>query len=327
MRNLLRFLLICALTLIPRESLFSQWIPKSADTLVDVFPLSVGNQWTYRYHANLVAWPSGNPGTITTDTGRVVYLISGRRASEDSTSWLIRATRDLVRHMVISYMSEPDRDSTYAICDTSYFDLVESHQGPHQVYRNVNPYLIRLDVFPFTREYVDTTMICRYREVGEGDTTTFLSWICPLQPFLVSVFTFRQGIGLIRNSYNSGTVDFSQENEHVLLSAIITSLPGEVKNPQPSSIYLYQNYPNPFNPATCIKYELSRSSIVRLSIYDLLGREAALLVDGKQEAGVHEVVFDARLPGGQGSGLSSGVYVYRLAAGTAVQSRKLLLLR
>ncbi len=326
MRNLLRCLLICAITPAPHY-LLGQWTQVSNDTLVDVFPLSVGNQWTYRYNDCLVSWPSGNPGTITTDTGRVVYLVSGRTATDDSTSWRIREMRDLVRRVVISSLSEPDRDTTYSIRDTSYFDLIENHQGPHQVYRNVDWWLIRLDVFPFTREYVDTTIICRYRKVGEGDTTTFLSWIAPMHLYGKSVFTFQKGIGLIRNSYNSGTVDISQENEHELLSAIITSVPREGKNPEPASISLYQNYPNPCNPTTTIRYELSRSLDVRLSVYDLLGREVAVLVNGRQDAGVHEVAFDARLPGGQGSGLSSGVYVYRLAAGTVVQARKLLLLR
>jgi hypothetical protein len=60
--------------------------------------------------------------------------------------------------------------------------------------------------------------------------------------------------------------------------------------------------------------------MVRLSVYDILGREVAVLVNEKNDAGVHEVKFD-------GAALSSGVYLYRLEAGTFVQSRKLLLLR
>ncbi len=320
MRYLLRVVLICALMPIPHDSLFSQWIPASMDTLVEVLPLSVGNQWTYQYNSILVWWPSGNPGTITTDTGRVVYLISGYTPGVDSTSWHIRASRDITRHVVISSFTEPDRDSTVTIRDTSDFDLVENLQGQHQVYRNANTYLIRLDVFPFTREYDDTTKIWRYRNVGEGDTTRFLSCFGPLRPYLVSLFTFQRGIGLIHNSYNSGTVDISQENEHVLLSAIITSVPGGDSRTDPLSIHLYQNYPNPFNPSTTIIYELPKSSMVTLSVYDFLGRNVSVLVNERKDAGVHEVRFDA-------SGLSSGVYLYRLTAGSYVQTRKLVLLK
>jgi hypothetical protein len=80
-----------------------------------------------------------------------------------------------------------------------------------------------------------------------------------------------------------------------------------------------QNYPNPFSSSTTIKYELPKSSEVRLSVYDLLGREVSVLVNERRNAGVYEVRFDA-------SGLSSGVYFYRLQAGTFVETRKLLLL-
>jgi hypothetical protein len=81
-----------------------------------------------------------------------------------------------------------------------------------------------------------------------------------------------------------------------------------------------QNYPNPFNPTTTIKYELPKSSMVRLSVYDILGREVSVLVNETVDAGVHEVRFEA-------AGLASGVYFYRLTAGSFVQTRKLLLVR
>ncbi len=88
----------------------------------------------------------------------------------------------------------------------------------------------------------------------------------------------------------------------------------------PTAYALEQNYPNPFNPVTTIRFDLPRSSEVRLNVYDVLGREVALLVNGKKEAGHHEVTFDA-------AGVSSGVYLYRLTADGFVQTRKLLVLR
>jgi TolB protein len=75
----------------------------------------------------------------------------------------------------------------------------------------------------------------------------------------------------------------------------------------PSCFLLGQNYPNPFNPTTVVSYQLPAVSEVRLVVYDLLGREVAVLVNERKSAGVYEIKFD-------GSRLSSGVYFYRLQA-------------
>ena len=83
---------------------------------------------------------------------------------------------------------------------------------------------------------------------------------------------------------------------------------------------LNQNYPNPFNPSTTIKYELPKASLVRLSVYDMLGRQVSVLVDERRDAGVHEVKFE-------GSTLASGVYFYRLQAGDFTQTKRLLILK
>jgi len=83
---------------------------------------------------------------------------------------------------------------------------------------------------------------------------------------------------------------------------------------------LSQNYPNPFNPATTIRYALPKRSRVNLSIYDALGREIAALENGEKEAGSYEVKW-------QPGNASSGVYFYRLQAGSFVQVKKLLLIR
>ena len=91
--------------------------------------------------------------------------------------------------------------------------------------------------------------------------------------------------------------------------------------------HLEQNFPNPFNPTTSIRYTIGDvtglstvTTKVKLAVYDLLGREVAVLVDEKKDAGVYEVKFD-------GTDLSSGMYFYRLQAGAFVQTRRLLLLR
>ena len=88
----------------------------------------------------------------------------------------------------------------------------------------------------------------------------------------------------------------------------------------PGAFLLAQNYPNPFNPSTTIKYELPKASHVSLTVYDVLGRQVSVLVNEKRDAGSYEVKFN-------GSNLASGVYFYRLQAGSYVDTKKLLLLR
>ena len=103
------------------------------------------------------------------------------------------------------------------------------------------------------------------------------------------------------------------------LSEMITTVEGE-RGILSAGFSLEQNYPNPFNPGTTIRYSLPSRSHVTLTVFNMLGQEVALLQNGEQEAGYHEVKFD-------GSGLSSGVYFYRMQAGDFVQTRRLLLLR
>lgn len=88
----------------------------------------------------------------------------------------------------------------------------------------------------------------------------------------------------------------------------------------PERLELYANYPNPFNPVTTLSYALPVSGEVRLEVYDALGRKVAVLAEGIQEAGRHEVSFSA-------DGLPSGLYVYRLSAGERVQARTMVVLK
>jgi hypothetical protein len=101
---------------------------------------------------------------------------------------------------------------------------------------------------------------------------------------------------------------------------LITSAVERAGGGLPGSFTLEQNYANPFNPTTNIRYGLPHNSKVTLKVFNTLGQQVAVLVHGDQEAGYHEVKFD-------GSRLASGVYLYRIQAGTYVATRKILLLR
>ncbi|MDH3252312.1 MAG: T9SS type A sorting domain-containing protein [Ignavibacteria bacterium] len=88
----------------------------------------------------------------------------------------------------------------------------------------------------------------------------------------------------------------------------------------PDRFALAQNYPNPFNPSTDIGFRIADFGLVRLLVYDLLGREVAVLVNEKKAPGTYSVQFDA-------SDLGSGVYLYRLQAGNYSETKKLVILR
>ncbi len=88
----------------------------------------------------------------------------------------------------------------------------------------------------------------------------------------------------------------------------------------PKDFSLAQNYPNPFNPATKISYAVPKTSKVLLKVYDLLGREVATLVDGFVSAGQHEAIFN-------GLSLPSGMYLYRLQAGSFSKTEKMILIK
>ena len=88
----------------------------------------------------------------------------------------------------------------------------------------------------------------------------------------------------------------------------------------PQEFHLGQNYPNPFNPQTSIEYEIPQNAKVKLTVRDVLGRKVAVMVDKRQQAGAHKVVWDA-------AHVPSGVYVYTLQAGEKIARGKMLLIR
>jgi hypothetical protein len=111
-------------------------------------------------------------------------------------------------------------------------------------------------------------------------------------------------------------------------STFVMAIEDEELPPElPQTVQLYQNYPNPFNPVTTIRYSLPRAEFVTLTVYDILGREIATLVNDRQSAGTYSVYFDARQ-------LASGIYFYRITAGPPdrragnfTKTRKMVLMR
>jgi hypothetical protein len=136
-------------------------------------------------------------------------------------------------------------------------------------------------------------------------------------------FYYISGIGVILTPYNHRKVMMcgfkTSDGDHFGCYA-----PRHVSVIDPVDIpvdkMLLQNYPNPFNPSTVIGYELPEAAHVQLAVYDLLGREIAVLVNEITPAGRHQTVFN-------GQHLSSGIYVYRLQSGGQLLTGKMLLMK
>lgn len=155
---------------------------------------------------------------------------------------------------------------------------------------------VLLSVGPFDLEHnVPVDIICAYI-VGQGATS------------LTSVD--------VAKSYAVELINSCGEN--------FSDLPTSIKDNNSDFIVnkyeLLDNYPNPFNPVTTIKYGLTDRTNVRIDVFDVLGRKITTLVNEQKEAGYHTVQFE-------GSNLASGMYIYKLTAGSFTSTKKMMMLR
>jgi hypothetical protein len=150
-----------------------------------------------------------------------------------------------------------------------------------------------------------TSANSEYTEVGFvpgfGTTTEAKSYSFSDQNLQNGIYLYR-----LKQIDFDGTFEYSEEIEVEVIT--------------PASFSLDQNYPNPFNPSTRINYSVPESGNIRLSVYNTVGEEVAVLVNGFSQAGSFDVTFDA-------SNLSTGVYLYKLQSANSVQTKKMMLLK
>lgn len=157
----------------------------------------------------------------------------------------------------------------------------------------------------------------RYAKVFQNDTVRwFFTYQAPLTKGVDTLYS-------VGNSVNGdGNPDMGDEwnlgNDFIV--ALTDSMVGVVEIEAPFVFQLQQNYPNPFNPGTIISYHLEHESDVDLSVYNTQGQKLVVLENGRKEAGLHSVPFDAE-------SFASGIYFYKLEAGKFAQIKKMLLLK
>jgi hypothetical protein len=282
-------------------------------TAVEVVPLAVGNQWTYRYIAS-----DSDGEVVLSDTGKAVVDIVSRTDTPDSTVWVFRERREIVVEAFrfgVTY-------SHAQITDSTSYEVIESKAGQHPLHRNSREQDIWKSVFPWGSDITDSAAISRYQVVDrlgmsvlERQSTG--SWVSH-----VYALTFRAGVGqtYVRCKPGPRVTGSWQNTYHSLLSATVTSIPGAPSSLAPNHFELLANYPNPFNPSTMVEFTLGERGWTRLEVFDVLGRSAALLADGELGPGSHRYQWNTK-------GLAGGVYFIRLKQGNFVQIQRALLVR
>jgi hypothetical protein len=279
----------------------------SSDSLVDIFPLAVGNQWEYGYD-----WfydSGGPPGTGThTDTGTVTIQVINKIELTDTTVWILKETYNLWTQFDYGVFNGPVNSA-----DT--VELIELHKGYHQLYKTGDANLIKQSVFPFFSDA--DIMVYRFDSINAPVIKTVHS----RNLFGMSTLSFKQGIGLISVYIDDGcTCMWGYTGNHSLRSQIITSVSDRNVGLFSQKYRLLQNYPNPFNPSTIIPFFIPSLSFVSLKIFDCIGREVATLVHEELPVGNYSRYWNA-------SNLPSGVYYYRLQSGSFTETKKFVLLK
>lgn len=286
-----------------------------ADSLKDMFPFAVGNQWEYDYRWFYDDYFSG---IYTSMTGSGHLTVTGVERTTDSTRWLMKELSDGI--YCTRYWWPPGGDTCYARRDSSTFELIERHSWRHRLYRNMPYYNYWSSLVPFGIDLTQPAFIYRYYFPDSAGTTSVHVQDGPPYSFIQYRFVFKADSGIYAVSSQSLLVGVSFGSNHRLRTGILLDVAEREQVESPGEFFLFQNYPNPFNPSTRIVYRVGSRQSVELRVFDVLGGEVATLVNEMKEPGMHEVWWDA-------TGYSSGVYFYRLQTGGFVQTRKLLLLR
>ncbi|MFO7446967.1 MAG: metallophosphoesterase [Ignavibacteriaceae bacterium] len=166
----------------------------------------------------------------------------------------------------------------------------------------------------FVAPYLIDALSAHYAgdEMPSQETRQFLD-------FLLS--SDNAGFNFLGNALNGVWTDPApSDNFYIIDNISVVSVESEASSAIVTGFKLEQNYPNPFNPVTNLKYSLPENGLVKLKVYDLIGREVITLVNEEKEAGEHSIQFNA-------SALATGVYYYKLEYGNSILSRSMVLLK
>jgi poly-beta-hydroxyalkanoate depolymerase len=153
-----------------------------------------------------------------------------------------------------------------------------------------------------------------------GVNATLIEAMPDYEYIVVKDYIHHMGVAAYRPEGRIRDVSVRCRNEHFADDEVAVASESDPAPTVVKRFELGQNYPNPFNPSTVIRYGLPSKARANLTVFNSLGQVVKELVNENEEAGYHEVRLD-------GTGLASGVYFYRLRAGSFVETKKLTLLK
>jgi hypothetical protein len=297
-------------------SLFAGVLSLTAEAraATEVFTLAPGLHYTYSYVSRSSSYNILEGTLVNRDSGTVGYVVQDSSVVTDSTVVWHVLQISMLQHTV----QGRGQDSLWWIHDSVDISVTETTAGLHPLAATGIVWN-----FPVTNIWG----ICNfppqpvYRYATTDTTRVVIGSNCEGRGELLDTLCFSSTSGYYRRDFTwHASLGMTTFGGIIAVRQLSLVLAIEPETDLPESFELRQNYPNPFNPYTTITYTVPRAQEVTILVYDVLGREVASLVNGRKSAGEHRVTFDA-------SGLSSGVYVYRMQTERFAQSKKLMILK
>ncbi len=322
---MIRYLVLCfvAVGLLGRDAAYAQ-----EQSQLEYFPLQVGDFWQYKvelFRFSSTYFDTTLYGSISVVKDTVM---------KNGMTYAVVQNHNMAQMylpMIFNNYAGNDWDEYLRIdtsnaCVLGYGDSIDvlydslSASPGDQFYGTPGPSGYRYVEFDCLQEDTSSIPGGALRSVKD-----FSIWTLTVEAGGDYNLSYASGIGYLEGSYSANDMAELSWNDTLLYARIngveYGKLVGiDARRENPTDYRLSQNYPNPFNPSTTIEYALPASGVVTLKVYNVLGEIVAILADGFETAGNHFANLNAR-------GLASGIYFYRLNAGSYVETRKMVLLK
>ncbi len=259
---------------------------------------------------------SGTPETISAGSSSPFMVIffpysNGQRLWVGNTGW-VAGPLDPMRYVEFNASPNPGNNFTVTNVSCNYGDL------PLSTDFNILNFKAYYSIDGWVNSTVLNSTALIYKNTAMLSFNQAISVLVPNgKTFSLRIYPYaiQNGIAI--------TPTFAIHNNVVVCgtTSTITSIDdGKTGIDLPKSFKMQQNYPNPFNPSSIIQYDIPKTSFVKVSVYDILGREIRVLVNEEKSPGRYEINFDAR-------GLASGIYFYIIRTGEFTQLKKMILMK